>query len=99
MARNHPNKETMAFTPEIDERILKGFLSDQNSIVEELESEGFIRRAIFKRARDLGFTDQFMEQYRLGSTDVAIRQCLRCNSDFASMGPHNRLCPRCQAKA
>jgi len=31
----------------------------------------------------------------LNSTDKAIRICLRCNAEFSSWGPGNRICPRC----
>ena len=26
-----------------------------------------------------------------------VRTCLKCNRDFYSYGPHNRICPKCRS--
>ena len=28
-----------------------------------------------------------------------LRTCLRCDREFMSQGPHNRMCPRCRGGA
>jgi hypothetical protein len=90
--------EAVSFTPEVDKWIIEGFLGDRASMLKELSEAGFDRRAIFERAKELGLTDEFIKQCHLTGVDVALRKCLRCDEIFASMGPHNRICRRCQGK-
>jgi hypothetical protein len=101
MSDNQQKRETVSFTPEIDKRIIEGFLGDREAMLKELAGTGFSRRVVLKRAASLGLTDQFIKNFHLSGTDVgdvAVRRCLKCNEPFASMGPHNRMCRRCQVK-
>ena len=93
--------ETVSFTPEIDKRIIEGFLGDREAMINELSRSGFNRPRILERARNLGLSDHFIKNFHRSGTDVgdvAVRLCLGCNEPFASMGPHNRICRRCQVK-
>lgn len=90
--------ENLPFTPKVDKRIIEGFLGNRGAMMEELSKAGFSRRAVLERAKELGLTDNFVKQCRLSGVDVALRQCLRCDEIFASMGPHNRICRRCQIR-
>ena len=101
MSDNQQKREAVSFTPEIDKRIIKGFLGDREAMINELSRSGFHRRAILERARNLGLSDHFIKNFHRSGTDVgdvAVRRCLGCNEPFASMGPHNRMCRRCQVK-
>lgn len=32
-----------------------------------------------------------------GKDTACLRRCLLCHEDFASAGPHNRICKRCKS--
>ena len=101
MSDNQQKRGTVSFTPEIDKRIIEGFLGDREAMMKELSMAGFDRRAILERARNLGLSDQFIKNFHrrgIDVGDIAVRLCLGCNEPFASMGPHNRMCRRCQVK-
>ena len=101
MADNKSKGGTVSFTPAIDKRIIEGFLGDREAMINELSRSGFNRPRIPERARNLGLSDHFIKNFHRSGTDVAdvaVRRCLKCNEPFASMGPHNRMCRRCQVK-
>ena len=87
------------FTPDIDKRIIEGFLRDRETMLGELASEtGLSRTVILKRAEELGLNSTFVQQCRRADGSAVVRGCLRCDAWFVSMGPQNRLCKRCRAK-
>lgn len=98
MADRQGRCESVCITPEIDKRIIEGCLGDRALMMKELTDAGFERRSILERMKYLGMTDDFIKQCNLTGVDVALRRCLRCDEFFASMGPHNRICRRCQPK-
>ena len=102
MADDQSKSKAVSFTPEIDKRIIEGFLGDQEAMMKELSRSGFSRSAILEREKKLGLTVQFIKNCQLIGTDVgdvAVRRCLGCNEPFASLGAHNRMCQRCQARS
>ena len=101
MSDRQKKKGTDSITPAIDKRIIEGFLVDREAMMKELSMAGFDRPRILERARNLGLSDHFIKNFHRSGTDVgdvAVRRCLGCNEPFASMGPHNRMCRRCQVK-
>ncbi len=89
-------RESPLFTASIDKIIVKGFLADRRTAINELKTKGFTRNAILDRARELGLSDQFLKWCAVGKSDVALRNCLGCGERFLSVGFQNRLCPRCK---
>ncbi len=86
------------FTPEVDRRIIDGFLGDRAAMLEALAKEGLSEKAVRSRAAALGLTREFIAQCHLGGVDVLVRKCLVCDAPFVSLGAHNRLCLRCLKK-
>jgi len=86
------------FTPEIDKRLIEGFLDDREAILRALEQDGFGRDAIQRRARVLGLTEKTLEQVRMNRRLISVRRCLRCEKEFLSLGPQNRFCVQCRFK-
>jgi len=35
----------------------------------------------------------------LANQEKKSRRCLKCNAEFESEGPHNRICPRCKTQS
>jgi len=96
-----PTEQTQcdtAFTPEIDRRILEGYLGDRRTMIEELGRAGITEEAIVKRGEALGLSTSFLSMSQTGRVNLAIRQCLTCEQAFASFGPQNRLCKRCRQR-
>lgn len=86
------------FTLEIDQRIIKGLLVDQEATLRELAEAGFTRSAVLDRAGKLGLTNDLLKQHRLDRLNISVRQCLNCDGVFLSMGSQNRLCKTCRKK-
>lgn len=86
------------FSLSVDQSIIHGYLGNRRAMFTSLCSRGFSRQAITDRARELGLSDQFIKRCAVGNPDVAMRTCLQCNTTFLSMGPQNRLCPRCKKR-
>ena len=95
MVGRRRQRPSSSFTPEIDKRIIEGFLGDREEMIRDLAQAGFSRRAVLDRATTLGLTRDFLAQCKKGGVDVLVRQCLRCEQRFVSLGPQNRLCRRC----
>ena len=98
MENEHGRKSSASFTIEIDQRIIKGFLVDQEATIRELAEAGFPRGAVLDRAGKLGFTPDFLRRHHLDPVDVSVRLCLNCDVPFVSMGSQNRLCNRCRKR-
>ena len=96
MARQRKKTVPQRFAPEIDKRIIDGFLGDQEAMFAELAEAGFGREEVYRRSKTLGLSKKFMAQWHGGSTNVSVRQCLNCEVTFISMGSHLRLCLRCR---
>lgn len=90
-------KSTALFTPEIDRRIIEGFLEDQEAALLELGKAGFTRKVVLDRAWKLGLSSDFLKKHR-SSGGVSLRRCLNCDEEFLSEGPQNRLCNRCRKR-
>jgi hypothetical protein len=88
----------MEWTSGIDQKIIDGFLNDENLAVRELEKAGFPEEEVRERARELGLTKEFVKRCRLSGMRAGMRRCVNCDRLFLSAGPHNRLCPRCPKK-
>jgi hypothetical protein len=86
------------FTLDIDDCIVRGYLSNRRAMLRELAGQGYSRSAVLHRARELGLSAQFVKWCAIGKPDVALRACLGCGVSFVSVGSHNRLCPRCRHK-
>lgn len=91
-------KSPASFTLEIDQRIITGFLVDQEGTLRELAQAGFTRGAVLDRAGKLGLTGDFLRRHRFDRLDVSVRRCLNCDEAFLSMGFQNRLCNRCRKR-
>jgi hypothetical protein len=87
-----------SFTPEIDQRIIDGFLEDQEATLQELAEAGFSREVVLDRAQEIGLSVGFIKRHRSLVVDVSVRRCLSCDEEFLSVGPQNRLCNRCRAR-
>lgn len=44
----------------------------------------------------LGQINQLRENNQLKPLVLEMKSCLKCDYEFESEGPHNRLCPRCR---
>ena len=84
------------FTPEIDRQIIEGFLKDQEILLAKLTSEHLTKRAILRRADELGLNRDFLKLTKKDGAKPAARKCLRCGKYFASVGAHNRICTKCR---
>jgi hypothetical protein len=85
-----------AFTPEIDRRIIEGFLNNQKTLLATLTNEQLSKGAILKRAGELGLNKEFFTMIKRDGVEPEARKCLRCGKYFASVGAHNRLCTKCR---
>jgi len=97
MAAKTPKGKTPSFTPAVDRRIIEGFFGNRESMLRELARVGFKRVEILNRAAFLGLNKGFVKRF----TDVetlSVRRCLRCDGEFLSLGPQNRLCRGCNAR-
>ena len=84
------------FTPEIDRQIIEGFLKDQEILLAKLTSEHLSKKAILRRADELGLNREFLRLTKRDGTKPAARKCLRCGKYFASVGAQNRICTKCR---
>jgi hypothetical protein len=86
----------VAFTPRMDERILRGLVEDEDALLREMSERGCSPTAVRARAAHLGLTGQIVMLCRLAGTRPSMRECLACELRFLSTGPHHRLCRRCR---
>ncbi len=85
-----------AFTPELDEQILRGLVEDEAALLCQMRERGHAESAVRARAARLGLTAQVVMRCRLAGSSPTMRECLSCETRFLSMGSHHRLCRRCQ---
>jgi hypothetical protein len=88
--------EPVAFTPELDERILRGLVEDEVALLREMDERGHRAPTVRARAAWLGLTEQIVLRCRLAGTWPSMRDCLACERRFLSTGPQHRLCKRCR---
>ena len=88
--------EPVAFTPQMDEQILRGLVEDEVALLSEMSAHGHPASAVRARAAHLGLTHQIVMRCRLAGSWPSMRECLACELRFLSMGSHHRLCRRCQ---
>jgi hypothetical protein len=86
----------LAFTPQMDEQILRGMVEDEVALLDEMKDRGHSASAVRARAAHLGLTQQVVLRCRLAGSWPSMRECLACELRFLSMGSHHRLCKRCQ---
>ena len=90
---------SVAISPEIDKRIIEGYLTNREEMFEELGRVGFAKQAIIDRAGTLGLSASFVSKSRAGGVNPTVRRCLCCDQSFVSLGPQNRLCNRCRNRS
>ena len=98
MGSRQSRKSQPSFSLEIDRRIIKGLLVDQEATLRELAKAGFPRSVVLDRAGKLGLTSDLLKRHRLERLDVSVRRCLNCDETFLSLGMQNRLCSRCRKR-
>ena len=81
--------EDPLFGPEIDKRIIEGFLADQEATLQTLEQAGFERAAILKRAKTL-FRRRSLDQYRINPPQLSVRECLGCGDVLRRLSARHR---------
>jgi hypothetical protein len=86
----------VVFTPQMDERILRGLVEDEGGLLREMSEQGYPAAAVRARATRLGLTEQVVMRCRLAGTWPSMRECLGCEQRFLSTGTHHRLCKRCR---
>ncbi len=101
MPSEEPNSEPIRepvvnFTPELDERILRGLVEDEVELLREMGEHGHPPPIVRARAAHLGLTDQIVLRCRLAGTCPSMRECLACERRFLSTGVQHRLCKRCR---
>lgn len=89
-------KPEVAFTPQMDERILRGMVENEVALLREMSQQGHPAAAVRARATRLGLTHQIVMRCRLAGSWPTMRECLSCEHRFLSVGSHHRLCRRCQ---
>jgi hypothetical protein len=89
-------KPEVAFTPQMDEQILRGMVENEVALLREMSQQGHPAAAVRARAARLGLTQQVVMRCRLAGSWPSMRECLQCEVRFLSMGSHHRLCRRCQ---
>lgn len=89
-------KPEVPFTPQLDDRILRGLVEDEVALLREMSQRGHSAKAVRARATRLGLTHQIVMRCRLAGSWPSMRECLACELRFLSMGSHHRLCRRCQ---
>jgi hypothetical protein len=87
---------SVAFTPQMDERILRGMVEDEVACLREMVEHGHPAPTVRARAAHLGLTEQIVLRCRLAGTSPSMRDCLACERRFLSTGPQHRLCKRCR---
>lgn len=102
MTSEEPNSDSVveppivAFTPELDEQILRGLVEDEAALLREMVEHGHPAPSVRARAAHLGLTDQIVLRCRLAGTWPSMRECLACERRFLSTGRQHRLCKRCR---
>jgi hypothetical protein len=86
----------VAFTPQMDEQILRGLVEDELALLRTMSDHGLSASAVRARAAHLGLTQQIVLRCRLAGNWPSMRRCLACEARFLSLGSHHRLCRRCQ---
>ena len=75
------------------------FTPEEDALLASLFADGEMPRAISKRM-ERPESSIYRRLQTLGITEPAkkttLRSCMHCRKEFASEGPHNRLCGRCR---
>jgi hypothetical protein len=97
MATRKDQGKPTELTPAVDEQIIKGFFGDLEAMIKVLCMSGFKREEILERAEFLGLNRTLVKACTKPE-DLLVRRCLKCDREFLSLGPQNRLCRVCKGK-